>query len=1588
MPGISREVLVRILSDTAGGERVVRLMDNLEKRTNRTNEIFDNLNNNTARLHSGWGELNKSGKSFLGIIDQMSPRLGTLAMRFDSVARAAIAAKSKMFGFLGGLTIGGMAAGGRVYGEGMDFQATLDDSLQRIASEIRRQGEGFGSARSRANQLSKWALQFKVKTPYALDDIMEALSGYSILYRGNTSMAQRGVKAAALLATKNPNQGMRGAAISIQEAESGYLLSAVRRFNLPKNLLQANYKRAGGPGKSGSGLAAIEETLKQIGVTDEMMFRTNETGRGLTRQIQALQKLAFGEAMKGVYQARTQYLKFVRDRLRLMMSERSTANQLLQLSSNLMGKLSGLYFKALEFPLLSADKVLAWLKNMSRALDPFLANLRQFGKGVYQGFVVPIKAMFATLGLTGRGFNFLMQISTLLGGRLGQAVLAPMYAGQPLSRIAGTAVGGYLAARLGIAAPGLARKGIRALRGGFGGGGVMPPSGLPVMGLGPAGAHFAGTGSRDELIGRLFQMAVAEFQRAVEEFRLTIAFMHTGGAGGATANPLAMGIPLFGRLRGTRLGQRHAGILDRIETPILNLQERAMRVSRFIAVADLYKRQIEGSFGMRMIYSGLANPKIGGRIPAPLMNPLAGYFNEIHGQRGVAQTGALLGAAGLNRLAGIKGMPDVLSRLLAQGAGYLERYAAVKPEADKRVFVVVDDLGAAAKQTLGEIFSRMSQGSTLGGSLREQVIKDFGLANVAEEIARIKGFITRATDGGLTGNRANLGGVSGTPWAQRIWETIGRRGAVGGLDPELNPEVLAGEGHRARLPTFNFDKSRFAKMGESLSGFASRAGTWANAIPVWGKVAAAGTVLAAAGLAYRHRQYRQQMAAYGPMGLGSSGANPYLAAALGRTKRAALLGLGITAATSTIGGIAASKGAGFLVKELTGQSMVQVMARVLPAIVPMAMPLLLGATAVGVITSLARKVLGYFGGSAGLNYGFRRMVNPATGAAMGKVGGHYLGGIAGAVPGAMLGRKVGGGALKWLLAPLVKRYPLLGLALEGIGAFGGGVLGYKGGAGAGEKVGGFVGGAGTKLLTTLAIALGSGALGRFVGRGIGGGRGALVGNLVSMVAGAAGSSFAGSEYNPLLGALLGMPGIAGLFGRGAKGIGNTLLRMGTRGRLRGDIIGSWLGKAGSLGRSAAGSLGKSSMWGRIKGALGNLGDIGAELAGNIGSRNAADPFARRAGRGVANLLGRLGGLGRSVGTNGGILGRITGTLGRYIENSRRMGIVANPRMFNATTRMSETIVAGFNKSAIAKYLASFIGLFTRFFPRLGALIPAIARFAGPVAAVASAGWSLGRLIGAKTGLDNTLTNFFADRLPGTWLGNRLGFARPVQPAQRTVAVGPKLPRRNIMEVLGATNINSYPDQRYSQSDLQTIKKQNGGTLPSWAMLGHNGYDLRLGKKGVADTVVNPFQSGTQVMGFNKTLGGGGYDIQVKTPGGRAFTMRHVNTRGLSFNKGDKLAYGQKLGVEALAGSGYHLHMEANGVNSRNAQALQQYFAAEGLDFGNNSKSGTPNISVPVNVQVNTGSNPQQIQAQVRAEVVANADKIATQVVKQIEQGKR
>ena len=432
-------MLIRVLSETGGATKAEKALKAFEDREKRAAKAAEALNKNLEKTSKLSQQISGHQDQLHKVFGRLTPTIERLTLAYDKLATKLGAVKMGIIGLVGAGTAG---YGMRVANLGMQFQSSIDQSLARLTAEIRKDNEAWGKSRKRAEKLIKWGIQYKVQTPYALDQIMETLSGMAILYRGDIEKAKRATQVAALLASKNPRQGLMGAFIALQEAESGYMMSPMRRFNLPKNVLMRHYKR------TGSGLEAIDATLKELKVNEDLMFKVTETLPGLEHQIQNLYRLVYGELMEGIFKARREHLRFVRDRMKEMLNEKSTAHKLIEMTSNLMGRVAKLYYKLLEIPVRFADRWLPIIRNFTKALDPLIANITAFGRGIWRGLVLPFKAFLGSLSAAGKLLHPFMGFISKFGGSLGKALGSPAYAGVPLASMAGTAVGMWMSAKL------------------------------------------------------------------------------------------------------------------------------------------------------------------------------------------------------------------------------------------------------------------------------------------------------------------------------------------------------------------------------------------------------------------------------------------------------------------------------------------------------------------------------------------------------------------------------------------------------------------------------------------------------------------------------------------------------------------------------------------------------------------------------------------------------------------------------------------------------------------------------------------------------------------------------------------------------------------------------------------------------------------------------------------------------------------------------------------------------------------------------------------------------------------------------------
>lgn len=427
-----REVVIRVTSNLLGAEKAEQFLRNFQKTQQNASRYAEAY---TKRLEANKKIVASLAKGHTDVANQMSRTINPiqkLGLAYDRLTQKVNALKLSIAGLIGA---GGIAWGRRVYSLGMQFQKSLDQSLARLTAEIRRDNENWGKARRRAEDLIKWGVQYKIKTPYSLDQIMESLSSFALLYRGDIERAKRATQVAALLASKNPRQGLTGAMIALQEAETGYMLSPVRRFNLPKNILERYYRQ------TGSGLEAIEKTLKELRVTEDLMFKVTDTLPGLEHQVQNMYRMIYGEVMEGIFKARREHMRFVRDRLKAMLTERGEVKEIIQMTSNLMGTATKFYYTIVEAPIRFADRWLPVLRDFARVFDPIVANIKAFARGIYQGIVLPLKAMGITLKTIGAIIHPIAKLMGFGSGWIGKILGLPMLAGVPLAQAGGTMVG-------------------------------------------------------------------------------------------------------------------------------------------------------------------------------------------------------------------------------------------------------------------------------------------------------------------------------------------------------------------------------------------------------------------------------------------------------------------------------------------------------------------------------------------------------------------------------------------------------------------------------------------------------------------------------------------------------------------------------------------------------------------------------------------------------------------------------------------------------------------------------------------------------------------------------------------------------------------------------------------------------------------------------------------------------------------------------------------------------------------------------------------------------------------------------------------
>ncbi|BDX35562.1 tape-measure protein with lysozyme [Thermus phage MN1] len=1211
---VEREVLIRVRAQTDGARMYQAHMRAVEEATRRAQAASRGAFGYFQGLGESLWEAARSGEGLLGVLGRLPGVLGRSARAFAFLDAHLRTLRLSLLGVAGAL---GAFSYHRVYGVGMHFQGSIDQSIQRLTSEIQREGEAWERARKRAEKLISWGIQYKVKTPYALDEILESLSGFAVLYRGDVEKAKRATQIAALLASKNPEQGLRGAFIALQEAEVGYLLSPMRRFRLPKNLLERYYKQ------TGSGLEAVAKTLEAIGVREEMIFRVTDTLPGLEAQIQNLYKLLYGDLMKGVYEARRQHLRFVRDRMKDLLNERSAAHKLVQAISSLMGKLATLYYRAIEAPFRYGDKILSFVSNLSKALDPLIANIRAFAKGLYQGFVLPFKMLLGSTGLMGKFLGPIAHILSIFGGRFGQFLMSPAYAGVPVSGLMGAFVGSALAARLGLRAvvrgPGFARQLWRAL----GGRGEPPPGLLGALGpvpphLGPAhpapaGVPYSPWVSKTPV--DTFSESVRLFAMAVERFAMMAGAGGSSEGGGAPL-PLSPRERLLFRI--TQLQHRlsvwkHYGEMGLSILAGLGLgrvSQVAGRVHRALAGGSVWQNLAFGGglllqrlgvpWGRRLVEWGLHRkdpiPEVQIKRPVPVYAaaplPVFGVGTPTAGSRSASEggTGGTGGTGEGGTLQAPTNFWDGFSKVLRERFGGLTQ------------------IGRAFR---GGVSRGTSEGGTGGGG--ESTFQAPNLWERFSEVIREK--FPRVTQVGQT-FREKFPRV--TQVGQTFREKFPRVTQVGQTFREKFPRVTqVGQTFREKFP-------RVTQVGQTFREGLGRGLSLLGRIPMWGWLVGGG--LLAGGLLLRGTRrarrgggeyYSPEGYYYGPEG-GYYAPPPGLLPATSPLRRTLLLG-----SLAMGGSIAAGVyGAHLASSRLLGMGLVPLMAR----LIPIAAPVLLVGSVVSVIVALFRRLWGRVGGFPGLTAGVQKLGTSAytgfrrftggIGSALGWLIGGGLGGLALGLPLSLLGGRIGEAVIqgggRW--------GRIIGFLL-GAGIGGRAVGGWA--SGVGQNLGSQWGGALIQLglplllnslLSRLPIMGRLSGFGRFLFRG------------VAMLAGERAASWlTGGESSP-------WTWLLGLFAPGLLRGGVRLLswpaRMAWR-LLGGPRILSSLGEA--LGPLAGGVLAKGApllggLLGAGRGLLAGVLGKAAGLAGDIAGRGA--PLSGAAGKVAAllnSLLKRLGG---------------------------------------------------------------------------------------------------------------------------------------------------------------------------------------------------------------------------------------------------------------------------------------------------------------------------------------------------------------------------
>jgi hypothetical protein len=434
---ISRELLLKIVAEVGGATKAEQAMNRLQDKLKHVAESQLKLAGAAHNSALGMQKMASNTDAVLKALDRFNPRVARTAYGLTSLV-------SKVGALNAGLGVMAASwAGRKVVGSarvGMAYNSNMEVAVERMAAEIRQDKESVQSAMRRSKQETAWSVKYaRDARIYSSDTIQHALSDFAVLYRGDMAKARQATQLATILAAKNPHQGIEGAKIAIQEAESGQWTSPSRRFFLPKAMLE-KYKDRGG-------LGALQATLQDMRIGPSLLRAMGNTAPGMEKQIGAMKNQLAGQATTGLYQARKEHLSFIRERMEGLTSEKGALTQISKMTGELGGKLGKMYYSVLEFPVRNADKILGFLKNLKRGLDPTIALLKSFGKGVYSGFIGPFKQVVGTLQWTGGVMGKMAGIASKLLGIGGKLATSPLLMLTPLANLLGKGAGTALAGR-------------------------------------------------------------------------------------------------------------------------------------------------------------------------------------------------------------------------------------------------------------------------------------------------------------------------------------------------------------------------------------------------------------------------------------------------------------------------------------------------------------------------------------------------------------------------------------------------------------------------------------------------------------------------------------------------------------------------------------------------------------------------------------------------------------------------------------------------------------------------------------------------------------------------------------------------------------------------------------------------------------------------------------------------------------------------------------------------------------------------------------------------------------------------------------